>query len=180
LKRSEFEHAVRAAGAILQTDKVVVIGSQAVHAYIENLFDEANRSIEVDIAAMSGNQEAAADLIDGSIGELSMFQETFGYYAQGVVSSTAVLPAGWRDRLIPYQSNGTQGVTAYCLEAHDLWVSKAIAGREKDRAFCRAMIELKLVEPVVLRKRIAKVRKIEVVIRERVHGWMNGADGSNS
>jgi len=176
LKQREFEHAIRAAGAILQTDKLLVIGSQAIHGYIKTPFEEANRSIEVDVAAMSGNQEAAADLIDGSIGELSMFQETFGYYAQGVVSSTAVLPSGWRNRLVPYQSAGTQGVTAYCLEAHDLWVSKAIAGREKDWEFCRAMIDLELVNPAVLLERIAKVRKIESVVKEQIRGWVNGTN----
>ena len=40
-------------------------------------------------------------LIDGSIGEASMFHDTFGYYAQGVVESTAQLPAGWQERLVP-------------------------------------------------------------------------------
>jgi hypothetical protein len=35
-----------------------------------------------------------ADLIDGAIGEASMFHDTFGYYAQGVVETTAVLPEG--------------------------------------------------------------------------------------
>lgn len=33
-------------------------------------------------------------MIDGSIGELSPFHETFGYYAQGVDETTAVLPEG--------------------------------------------------------------------------------------
>ena len=87
MKKSEFDHAIRAAGAILATDKLLVIGSQAVHAIIDRPFKEAMRSIEVDIAALSGDYESAADLIDGSIGELSMFQESFGYYAQGVAVS---------------------------------------------------------------------------------------------
>ena len=30
-----------------------------------------------------------------------MFHDTFGYYAQGVVESTAQLPAGWQERLVP-------------------------------------------------------------------------------
>ncbi len=57
-----------------------------------------------------------------------MFHETFGYYAQGVVESTAVLPRGWRRRLVRYESPGAAGVVAWCLEPHDLWMSKAIAG----------------------------------------------------
>jgi hypothetical protein len=35
-----------------------------------------------------------ADLIDGSIGELSPFHGTFGYYAHGVGPETALRPSG--------------------------------------------------------------------------------------
>ena len=61
-----------------------------------------------------------ADLIDGSIGEASMFHATFGYYAQGVSESTAVLPEGWRDRLVRFETPATNGAVAWCLEVHDL------------------------------------------------------------
>ena len=102
-----------------------------------------------------------ADLIDGSIGELSTFQETFGYYAQGVTPNTALLPDGWRKRLIAYQTPGTQGVTAHCLEIHDLWLSKAAAGRPKDVEFCRALTARALVNPKTLRTRIKLMKKLE-------------------
>lgn len=51
MKRSEFEHAIRAAGAILGVDELLVIGSQAIHASVDFEFPEAQRSIEVDISA---------------------------------------------------------------------------------------------------------------------------------
>ena len=79
-----------------------------------------------------------ADLLDGSIGEASMFHATFGYYAQGVVEDKAVLPDGWRERLVRFQSPGIDGVLALCLEIHDLWVSEAVAGR---RAHARRIYE---------------------------------------
>jgi hypothetical protein len=71
MKRSEFEHAIRAAGAVLGVGELLVIGSQALHASIaSDLPPEASRSVEVDVAAMSGDADGrAADLIDGSIGE---------------------------------------------------------------------------------------------------------------
>ena len=51
MKRSEFEHAIRAAGSILETNELIVIGSQAIHATIsEDLPQAAQRSIEVDVA----------------------------------------------------------------------------------------------------------------------------------
>src|SRR5207248_3291309 len=78
-----------------------------------------------------------ADLIDGSIGELSPFHETYGYYAQGVSETTAVLPHGWKERLIVVRNENTRQARGLCLEVHDLLIAKAIAGREKDIDFLR-------------------------------------------
>ena len=49
MKRKEFEHAVRAAAAVLGVDELLVIGSQALHGSLESdLPDEALRSVEVE------------------------------------------------------------------------------------------------------------------------------------
>jgi hypothetical protein len=49
MTREQLEHAVRASGAILRTNSLLVIGSQALHAsHGGELPDEATRSIEVD------------------------------------------------------------------------------------------------------------------------------------
>lgn len=172
MNRAQFEHTIRAAGAILGTHEVLVIGSQAIHASIDAEFPEAQRSIEVDVAALEDPDGSLADLIDGSIGELSVFQETYGYYAQGVTPQTAVLPAGWRKRLVPFRTPATDDVTALCLEPHDLWVSKAIAGRPKDREFCQALLDHQLVESGTLRARLANVPDLAVETRHRVEGWI--------
>lgn len=125
MKRTEFEHAVRAAAAVLGADELLVIGSQALHGSVEDeLPEEALRSVEVDVAALEDPEGRMADLIDGAIGEASMFHATFGYYAQGVEAVTAVLPDGWKDRLVRFETPGTRGVTAWCLEPHDLWIFK--------------------------------------------------------
>ena len=87
---------------------MLVIGSQAIHASIDFELPEAERSIEVDISSLEDEDGSRADLIDGSIGELSVFQDTFGYYAQGVTPRTATLPSRWRKRLVPYLTPGTQ------------------------------------------------------------------------
>ena len=78
MNRQQFEHAIRAAGAVLGIDEVLVIGSQAIHGSVAHEFPEAQQSIEVGIASLEDDAARKADLIDGSIGELSMFQETFG------------------------------------------------------------------------------------------------------
>lgn len=46
-----------------------------------------------------------------------MFHGTFGYYAQGIDATTAILPDGWRDRLVRFETPSTNGVIAWCLEA---------------------------------------------------------------
>lgn len=167
MKREQFEHAIRAAGAVLGVQEVLVIGSQALHASVAGeLPPEASRSLEVDVASMRDDADGRlADLIDGSIGEASMFHATFGYYAQGVVDTTAVLPAGWRGRLVRFESPGTNGVVAWCLDPHDLWVSKAIAGRPKDLEFCRALVERSLVSGVQLGDLLALVPGLDPRVR---------------
>ena len=80
------------------------------------------------------------------------------------MAETAVLPAGWRQRLIRYQSPATGGVVAWCLELHDLWVSKAIAGRPKDREFCRANARAGYVDRVTLSARLSAVADLDTAI----------------
>lgn len=169
MNRSEFDHAIRAAGAVLGETEVLVIGSQAVHGSLpEPIPPEAERSIEVDIVPLDDPDGAKADLIDGSIGEASLFQQTFGIYAQGVSESTAVLPPGWRDRLIRYESPGIAGVVAWCLELHDLWLSKAIAGRPKDLEFCRALRRQGMVDSDLLQQRLDDINHLDPAVRATV------------
>lgn len=169
MTREQFEHAVRASGAVLGVDEVLVIGSQALHATVhDDLPEEALRSVEVDVAVPGDTSGEMADTIDGSIGEASMFHSTFGYYAHGVDETTAVLPDGWRDRLVPFVTPATGGVTALCLEVHDLWISKAIANRPRDVEFCTALVERGLVDADVLAERLGVVPDLDETVREKV------------
>ncbi len=115
-----------------------------------------------------------SDLVDGAIGELSAFHETYGYYAQGVSVSTAVLPSGWRDRLVVVETASTAPGRGYLLEPHDCVVSKLIAGREKDYAFAAALIGAKLVDPVVIAARVETV-DVSDAIRQRLRDWIRVA-----
>lgn len=92
MKRFDLEHIIRAAGSIVGDDEIVVIGSQAILAQFPNAPGDKLRSIEADI--FPKNKPQLADLIDGSIGELSPFHMRFGDCARGVEKKTAVLPEG--------------------------------------------------------------------------------------
>jgi hypothetical protein len=109
---------------------------------------EAVVSIEADIYPRQA--PAKSDPIDGAIGELSMFHQPFGYYAHGVDETTATLPAGWVDRLVPLANDKTGGATGWCLEVHDLAVSKLVAGREEDLDFVRVLVRERMMAPALL------------------------------
>jgi len=154
MRRDQLEHLLRSAGAILETDEFIVIGSQAIVGAVDGELPEvASLSIEADLVPFDDAAGDKADLLDGTIGELSMFHETFGVYAQGVAESTARLPAGWKDRLVPLRSTNTRGVTGWCLEPADLVISKLLAGREKDLVFCGALFDAGIVAPDVVLER---------------------------
>ena len=76
------------------------------------------------------------------MGELqdSPFHQSFGYYADPVDDTTAVLPKGWKGRLVNLPPGDTEGVLGLCLDPHDLAIAKYVAGREKDIAFNREMV----------------------------------------
>lgn len=60
--------------------------------------------------------------------------------------ATAVLPAGWQDRVVRFDRPDADPSTAVCLEPHDLVVSKLVAGRDKDLSFVAALIAFGLVD----------------------------------
>ena len=78
--------------------------------------------------------------------EGSQFHDTYGYYAQGVDSSTATLPKGWESRLVRLQTQATDGRVAYCLDVVDLFMSKCAAARPKDREFNLVLLRAGLVD----------------------------------
>ncbi len=152
--RAELEHVIRAAAAIAEDDEIVVIGSQAILAQFPDAPASLRVSREADVYPK--NHPERADLIDGSVGEGSPFDAMYGYYAQGVGEHTAILPAGWRDRLVPIRNQNTRGATGWCLEVHDLAVAKAVAGREKDREFLREAARHGLIDEAIVGARLAE------------------------
>lgn len=156
MRRDELEHLIRASGSILDEDGIIVIGSQSILGeHPENLPRAAIESIEADLLPFDDFDGRKADLIDGTIGEATLFHDTFGVYGHGVGLNTAQLPGGWRERLVPLANKNTNGVVGYCLETHDLLVAKYLAGRPKDLEFCAAVVAAGFVEEKILKARLA-------------------------
>jgi len=161
MNRSQLEHIIRAAGVIAKDDEIVVIGSQAILGQFPNADPQLLVSVEADVYPK--NKPERADLIDGSIGEESPFQQSFGYYAHGVSSTTARLPEGWEERLVAVRNENTRGVTGWCLEVHDLALAKYVAGRPKDLRFTKVLAQAGYVQTEVLIKRLAMMTLEETV-----------------
>ncbi len=174
MRRSQLEHVLRAASTIVHERDILVVGSQSIlGSYVEDrLPSEATTSIEADLTFFDDPDDEKADAVDGAIGELSRFHETFGYYAQGVSISTAVLPAGWRERLVVLDTEGTVPGRGLCLEPHDCVVSKLIAGRPKDFDFAAALIGEQLIDPNILLARIDQVAELDVRRSDRLRNWI--------
>jgi hypothetical protein len=152
MQRPQLEHIIRAAVGITGATEIVVIGSQAVLGQFPDAPADLLVSIEADVFTFRNPTDA--DLIDGSIGEGSPFHQTFGYYAHGVAEETAILPAGWKSRLVTVRNANTGNGRGLCLEVHDLAVAKLAAGREKDSTFVAGLLRHNLADPLVIESRL--------------------------
>lgn len=166
MKREQLEHLIRAAGEVSGSRRLVVLGSQAILGQHPN--DAPARALlsrEADLVPIDAPE--ATDIITGALGELSTFDSTHGYYADGVDLQTSVLPAGWQGRLIVIDNANTNGYVGLCLELHDLLLSKYYAGREKDHEFCAAVMRAGFVRTNELIERLA-VMEIGEGDRQRI------------
>lgn len=175
MTRPELEHLIRAAADIASDDDIIVVGSQSILGQFPDAPAALRVSVEADVFPL--HHPERADLIDGSIGEGSPFHATYGYYAQGVDATTSVLPVGWEDRLVPVRNANTRGSTGWCLDVHDLLIAKAVAGREKDRAFIGDVVRHGLVEESIAQERLA-LTTLDATIRARVDAALRVAFAS--
>ena len=103
MTREELEHIIRASADITGQYEFIIVGSQAILGAVPNPEPVFTMSAEADIYPLQAPE--LSDRIDGAIGEGSQFHETHGYYAQGVGPETAVLPAGWLQRVHRVQND---------------------------------------------------------------------------
>lgn len=170
MTREQLEHVLRAAAAITNQREFVVIGSQAVLASVPEPGSPLDQSMEVDLYPV--DDPAGAALIDGTIGELSPFNETYGYYAHGVGPETATLPSRWRERAVRVENANTGGARGICPSLADLAASKLAAGREKDLRFVAAMLSSGLIR----RQAVAEVlTELPDALRETVRARLDRA-----
>jgi len=184
MDRAQLEHAIRAACQIIGSTEVIVVGSQSILGTYNasDLPPAATLSIECDIlpiAASHSETVRLADLLEGVAGEWSLFEEVHGFCIDGVDLTTVILPPGWRDRLVRVQNlntaapTGEPGFTGWCLERHDLCVSKLCAGREKDFEFVQALVDQDLVDATEIMRRLSVVDSRHSGAVRRATNWLS-------
>jgi Nucleotidyltransferase of unknown function (DUF6036) len=168
LQPEDFEHVVAAAAEVTGQDEFVAIGSQAILGSFAQPPEVLLQSLEADIYPL--RDPASADAIDGALGDGSQFHLAFGYYAHGVGPETAEAPKGWQERLvrreIPRRVASTRSPVAWCLEVHDLVLSKCVAGRKRDWDYAAEALKGGLVEAEVL---LGRVPDLPVTDELRTH-----------
>lgn len=153
--RSQLQHVILEIGRRFDLRDFHVIGSAAILATLPNPPAGAlTATRDVDVIPPD-DDERLADRISFVLGEASDFDVEHGYYAQGVTSRTPTYaPGGWMARAVPVH---VDGYTGWCMEVHDLVLSKLGAGREKDLDFARSAAALKLLRREVLLRRLEEV-----------------------
>ena len=171
MTREQLEHAIRAACEVSEDSEIWIFGWQAILGEFPNAPEELRTSIEVDVQPK--NRSDKVDAIDAVLGELSLFHQTHGFYVHGLpIEEAATLPAGWEHRATPiFDEISTNGKTGWCLEAHDLAVSKLVAFRQKDRDFVRLLLTESMINTHILLKRIGSL-VIEESLREGLVQWI--------
>jgi hypothetical protein len=152
MTKSEFEKLLRLAGGIARDRDFFLIGSQALRGVCPSIPRDFPQTLEADLYPRHHPQ--AWTLLRSQLGRSSKFFRQHGYYLDCTDPVLATLPEGWMERLVPYRTARTGGITAWCLEPHDLFASKLAAGREKDRVFLRAMLRHKLAKASPAARRV--------------------------
>jgi hypothetical protein len=169
VKKRQLDHVLRAAGEIVDDTQFIIIGSQALHGKFPDLPDDIVMSAEVDLFAK--NRAERTEWLN-AIGVDSPFHATHGYYADPVDEKTAVLPKGWKARLVNLAPGDTNGVSGLCLDPHDIAISKYVAKRDKDIEFNRELVRRGIVGKERLFE-LLEVTPVPAAVSKRVRADIN-------
>jgi len=145
MRIEQFFHIARAACAVANVDAVTVFGSNAILPWLNEkgirdmrqFLDLPYISRELDLCVGDGTDDTLNTLVDGAIGELSQFDETFGVYAHpNPLTGLFHAPSSWTSRMRRTQEPVSR-ITIIVPHYADLTVSKLVAGRAKDMEFAR-------------------------------------------
>jgi hypothetical protein len=121
---------------------VYVFGSGAVSALNEAIPGQLRKSIDVDFSPI-GKPVFYFDskFVDQYAGPESPFFAENGFYIDYVIADLLrCTPPGWQDRVTVIEL--APGLSGHFLDAHDIAYNKLWAGRPKDIAWVRGLLEV--------------------------------------
>ncbi len=157
----------------------MIIGTGAVIAQLKHVPLDLMQTREIDIYTCSAaDAESISTLIDGTLGEGSPFDETFGYYAHGVGERTACLPDDWEERAVRFDIPSLTSVVCLCPEVNDIALSKICAWREKDRSWLEAGIDTGVLSLDVMKARSGRISNPNAPGSEEIGRRIDSAERS--
>jgi hypothetical protein len=155
MTKAKLEIMLREAGKIARDRDFFLLGSQSLRAICRRYPKAFPKTLEADLYPRRHPQ--AWSLLCQQMGRDSKFFRRHGVFLDCVDPGLATLPDGWRERLIPFRTRRTGGVTAWCLDPNDLFASKLAAWRNKDQQFLQAMLRHGFAKPNLVRRRIREL-----------------------
>lgn len=96
MNREQFEHVIRASGDVLKEDEVLTVESQTIlGSSPTGLPRDVTLSTEADVMAVNDPNGEKALLINGTIGEFTAFDTTYGYYAESHLLGRVLAPRSY-------------------------------------------------------------------------------------
>jgi hypothetical protein len=148
------KHLTTAAKALGPSRRLVVLGSSSLLAMFPELGEmegPVQTTLDADILPEPVD-EGIARMLAEAVGPASFFSQQHGYHADVLHPDIVeALPPGWEGRLVALED--VSGV--FCLDPHDAAAMKTVAGRGKDVALVRHLLQTGKIQAGVLRERLA-------------------------
>jgi hypothetical protein len=147
-----------------EIDRVVIFGSASLLGKHPELGEQEDSPLlatyDADLIPFPFEEEIGL-MLDEAFGEDRVFHQRFGYHADIVRPKvTETFPLGWEDRLSALP--GVEG--AFCLDPHDMAAAKCLIGRDKDRVQLKFLIGAGIIDPGLLRNRLADLHLPEATV----------------
>ena len=159
------------------TGELLADGAATVPA-IQGAFERLAKAAEDDVVvvAFSGHGTTTHELVAHDTDPHNLAAKK-GFYVHGVPIDAAVLPIGWERRTIEVRNDNTKNSIGWCVEAHDLAVSKLIAYRDKDRDFVRTLLVERLIDSRKLNRRLHQLPndpRVTPTLIAVIEQWIGG------
>lgn len=166
MNHAKMIHILRVVATITNEKNFVLVGSASVLLTSRNIPLQMLNTNEIDVYCPDSTSEDDFSFLVESIGKGSQFDKTFSYYADGVSSKTAKMPADWETRARVVENLGISDVTVLVPDINDIAIAKMFAWREKDQEWLKAGVRSRILTPLLMQTRLPLLAAHDVPISE--------------